>query len=211
MASLGTFKVTDSGVTLSRGRGATKAVVLDVSFKQLEIWAARNKVDTKRLWRRSYGRACKGLRDKFRKVITRGGGVEGVPKFRDFEQFTKELRTATNRTGPMGGVLADRKRIVAFKRGDWQYIGWPDKLAEWAVKFQDGEGGRDAEAFLQDNKSRHHLHKLGIHDIPREYAHNPRRVLPEPFGTYVRKHLDEWAKGAFFKELARQMAKQRFS
>lgn len=208
MASLGTFKNTGSGVTLSR-RGV--GVILDVSYKSLEAWAKKNGIDEKRLWRRSYGRACNGLKAKFKKIMSHGGGVEGVPKFKDFEAFTTELRTATNRTSPMGGVLADKRNIVAYKRGDTQYIGWPDRLAEWAVNFQDAKGGAFAEAFLTDDASRHRLHKLGLQDIPRVYQHNPRRVIPEPFGTYVKKHLEEWAKGSFYKELARQMAKKRFS
>ena len=210
MASLGTFKVSDGGVTLTQGRGAAKAVVLQVSFKELEIWAARNAVDERKLWKRSYGRACKGLRDKFRKVITRAGGVEGVPKFHDFEAFTKELRAKTNKHSPMGGVLADKSRIVAFKRGNAQIIGWPDALEKSAVNFQDAVGGPSADWFLSDSGSRHRIQELGINDIPRTYTHNPRRVIPEPFGSYVRKYLDEWASGSFYKELARQMAKKRF-
>lgn len=205
MARLGTFKLTDSGVTLSR-RGA--GVVLDVSFRELSHWAQRNGVDSTRLFNRSYGRAVRALRDKLRKVMTRAGGVEGVPKFRDFEQFTKELRTARNDTAPMGGILAQRKMIISFKRGDAQIIGWPDDLATWAEKFQDGVG---TDTWLNDNENRHWLHRLGIRDIPRTYTSNPRRVIPEPFLTYVRRHLDEWARGAFYKALARQMAQQKFS
>lgn len=212
MASLGTFKVSDGGVTLSRGRGAAKAVLLEVSFKELELWAARNGVDEKRLWRKSYGRACKGLKDKFQKVVTRAGGVEGVPKFKDFEAFTKELRGKSRppKTAPMGGRLADKKVIVAYKIGNKQIIGWPDGMAKAAVNFQDAVGGKSADFFLSDPKSRRRIHQLGIKDVPRTYAHNPRRIIPEPFGSYVQKHLEEWARGAFYKDLARQMAKKRF-
>ena len=199
-----TINLTGSGAIATTGRGRNKAVILDVSFKELEIWAARNKIDEKRLWNRSYGRACKGLRNKLKKLITRSGGVEGVPKFQDFEAFTNTLRAAKGRTKPMGGILNEPHVIVAYKRGNTQIIGWPDRLAEWAVKFQDAVGNND----LQDNSWRHWVHKLGIKDIPREYTHNPRRVLPEPFGSYTRRHLDEWARGAFYKELARQMAKK---
>lgn len=205
MARLGTFKLTDSGVTLSR---RCAGVVLDVSFRDLEKWAKRNAVDEKRLYAQSYGRAVKGLRDKMRKIMSRAGGVEGVPKFKDFEEFTRQLRTARNDTAPMGGILAQRKMIIAYKRGDTQYIGWPDRLATWAEKFQDGVGSND---WLNDNANRHWLHRKGIHDIPRTYTHNERRVIPEPFLTYVRRHLDEWARGAFYKALARQMAQQKFS
>lgn len=207
MASLGSFSVGSGSVTLTRGRGRNKTVILNVSFKELEVWAAKNKVDEKRLWSRSYGRACKGLRDKLQKVVSNGGGVEGVPKFKDFDAFTNELRAKRGRTKPMGGALAERRVIVAYKLGNKQIIGWPNRLAEWAVKFQDAVGNND----LRSSSWRHWVHKLGIKDIPREYIHNPRRVLPEPFGGYVRRHLKEWARSAFYKELARMMAKKRLT
>ena len=203
MAGLGTIKVGNSGITLSR-RG--QGVVLDMSFRELEVWAARNKIDERRLWTQSFGRACKGLRNKLQKVVSRAGGVEGVPKFKDFEDFTRRLREATHNTRPMGGVLADPHVIVAYKRGNTQYIGWPDRLAEWAVKFQDGEG---SDAPFQSARTRLYWYRLGIKAVPHHYIHNPRPVLPEPFGSYVRKYLLDWAKHIFYKALARQMAKRQ--
>ena len=195
------IKINGENVQLSK-RG--KGVVLDVSFRELEIWAAKNKLDEKLLWYRAYGRAIKGLRNKLQKVITRAGGVEGVPKFKDFEAFTLELRRVQHKTTPMGGILAEPHVIVAYKRGDRQIIGWPDRLADWAVKFQDAVGN---EPFLTSRENRHRLHRLGINDIPRVYTHNPRRVLPEPFATYARANLDDWARHSFFKDLARKMSK----
>lgn len=202
---LGTFSLGGKGVTLTRGRGANKTVVLDVSFKDLERWARRNAVDTKRLMDRSFGRACSGLKKKFQQVVSGAGGVNGVPKFKDFAAFTQELRAARGISSrPMGGVLADKKIIVAFKKNGWQVIGWPDRLAEWAVKFQDAVGG---ESQLNSKTWRHYVHRLGIKDIPRSYERNPRRVIPDPFGASVRKNLKAWVKGEFFKKLARKMAK----
>ena len=49
--------------------------------------------------------------------------------------------------------------------------------------------------------------RKGIKEIPRTYAHNPRKVLPEPFGSYVDAHLEEWAKGAMYKGLAQMYQK----
>lgn len=204
MAKLGTFKVNDGNVTLTRGRGANKAVVLNVSFKELEIWAARNGVNEKKVWNKAWTRAMSTLRNRLQKVISGAGGYDGVPKFTDFEQFTNELRAATHRTTPMGGVLASKKVIIWEKKGKRYYIGWPDRLAEWAVNFQDAVGNDD----LANNDWRHYWHKLGIKDIPREYVHNPRRVLPEPFGAHVDKYLPQWAEGAFYKDLAKQMARR---
>ena len=205
MAKLGTFTVNDGNVTLTRGRGANKTVVLNVSFKELEIWAARNGVDEKKLWTKSYGRACKGLRAKMQKVVSRAGGVEGVPKFHDFEAFTNELRAKRGTSSrPMGGILANKDVIVAYKIGKTQYIGWPDRLAEWAVKFQDAEG----DPYFTSLHRKISFWRLGLHNLPNEYIHNPRRVIPEPFGAYVDKYLDEWAEGSFYKDLAQQMARR---
>jgi len=200
------YTLTDVGVNFSRGRGAAR-VSLVISFKELDAWAKRQQVDVPKLMRRSFGRACSGLKKKFGQVIAGAGGVCGVPKFKDFDEFTNELRALGRRNDPMGGILADKKRIVAFKRGGWQIVGWPDGMADVARKFQDGFGGAESEKFFTDPEWRRVWHRAGIREIPRAYVHNPRRVLPEPFGEYVKAHLDEWARGAFYKELARQMQK----
>ena len=200
--------LTSTGVDFLTGRGKNKTVTLSMTFKELERWAARQKIDTAKLMTRSFGRACAGLKKKFRQVVQNAGGVNGVPKFKDFEEFTNALRSKSGRTSPMGGVLADPALVVAFKRNGWQVIGWPDKLADWAEKFQDG-GDAKAERQMADPSWRSYIHRKGIRDIPRNYAHNPRRVLPDPFGDYVKEHLEEWAKGAFYKELARQFQKAR--
>ena len=198
--------LTDTGVIATAGRGRNKTVTLDISFKELERWAKRVQINERAMWRKAYGRACSALKSRFRKVMTNAGGVEGVPKFRDFEAFTNELRDKRGTSSrPMGGVLANKANIVAFKRNGWQIIGWPDNLADWAVNFQDGVGGQSQ---LDSPTWRHGVHKLGIRDIPRSYAHNPRRVIPQPFGSEVKKHLDEWARGAYYKELAKLMQKE---
>lgn len=200
-------KLTDTNAIVTFGRGKNKTVALDVSFDDLHAWAKRSAVDEKRLWKRSFNSAIKGLKGKFASVMTKAGAVPGFPRFKNFEAFTNELRAKTNRTSPMGGVLADRRRIVAFPRNGWWIIGWPDSLAEWSRKFQEGEGGRFAEAFLTDSQSRARLHRRGIRDIPRVYTHNPRPVFPEPFGGFARANLDNWAQRIFLKNLASLMAK----
>lgn len=200
--------LTSSRAIATTGRGRSKTVVLDVSFKELERWAKKMGLDERKLLSRAFGRAVSGLKAKFRKVISNAGGVEGVPKFRDFEEFTKTLRAATGRTAKMGGVLADKANIVGYKQNGWQIIGWPDRLAEWAVRFQDGVGGESSERYFTDPKYRAAWHRrLKLSDIPRAYVHNPRKVLPEPFGAYVRKNLDTWAQHTYYKDLARRMQK----
>lgn len=199
------LNLTDSGVIATAGRGRNKTVVLEVSFKELEAWAKRVEIDERALWRKSYGRACAALKGRFSKIVRNAGGVEGVPKFHDFEAFTTELRNARGTSSrPMGGVLANKANIVSFKRNGWQVIGWPDALADWAVNFQDAKGDPDFTSMHRKIS----FWRLGLHNIPAEYAHNPRRVLPEPFLTQVRKYLDQWARGVFFKELAKLMQKR---
>lgn len=202
------YSISGSSVVMTRGRGAAR-VELRVSFADLEKWARRMKVDTEKLMKRSFGRACSGLKKKFQQVMSEGGGVLGVPKFRTWEDFTRELRTVEGKAGnPLGGILADKKRIVAFKRNGWQIIGWPDGMAKIAVAWQEGRAAdKIGETFLQEPRVRYALHRKGIRFIPYAYVHNPRRMIPEPFGSFVKAHLEEWARGAFYKELARQMQK----
>jgi hypothetical protein len=201
-AKYGSINLGGRGVIQTFGRGKNKVVGLNVSFRQIERWAKKMKIDTAKVMNCSFGRACSGLKKKFAEIVTGAGGVNGVPKFQDFEAFTKELRAAKGITRPMGGVLADKRHVVAFKRNKKQIIGWPDRLADWAVKFQDAMGDSGQ---LNDRTWRHYVHRLGVRDIPRTYARNPRRIIPQPFGDYVKKNLRDWARGAYYKELARKM------
>lgn len=202
------FTATDTGVRISRGRGAA-AVALDISFKDLERWAKRNGVDTGKLFKRSLGRACSGLKKQLAQIMQQGGGVNGVPRFKDYEAFTAEYRRETDRdpSGPIGGVLADKRRIVAFKRNGYQVIGWPDAIARLAVSFQDGKGGAEAQAWLENPRVRRWVHKAGVASVPRQYEHNPRAVIEPYFHEHVKVNLDDWATKIFYKDLARQMQK----
>lgn len=203
---MASYTVATRGIDISRGRGAAK-VTISVSFKELEAWAKKNALDTSRLMQRSFFWACKGLKDKLKQVMRSGGGVYGVPKFKDFEAFTKELRAASGKKTRMGGVLAEKESFYGGRSGAWYYVGWKDYLAQAAKKFQDGLGGEISERYFTDANYRAMWHRKGLKNVPRSYVHNPRRVLPEPFGSYVRAHLKEWAKGAFYKALAKQMQK----
>ena len=200
------FSIGSSGVNITSGRGSAK-VSITVDFKTLEDWAKKMKIDTAKLMQKSFANACSGLKKKFLKTVQNGGGECGVPKFKDFEEFTKELRqTDGTANRKMGGKLAEKNSIGAWKRNGWQIIGWKDYLADYAVYFQDAVPN-GAEDRLNDNGWRHRLHVKGIKDIPRTYVQNQRQVIPEPFGQYVKDHLEEWAKGSFYKALARQMQK----
>ena len=202
------YALTDSGVSFTKGRGKN-AVALAFSFREIERWAKRMQKDTKELWRLSYGRACAGLKKKFVEVMRKSGGVYGVPKFKDFDEFTKTLRTKFNRSAPMGGMLADASCIVAFKRNGAQVIGWPDYLADTACAFQEGRGGPDAERYFDDPEWRRFWHRAGLRDIPRAYVHNERMVIDPYFVEYVNAYLDEWAKSAYYTGLVKLMQGKR--
>lgn len=201
------ISITESGARISRGRGAG-AVSLDVSFRELEQWARRNRVDTPRIMRISFGRACSGLKKQLAAIMQHGGGINGVPKFSRYERITEEMRIArgVDPSGPIGGVLANRKAIKAWKRNGWQVIGWPDDIDWLAKKFQSGTGGRRDK--FKDEDFREHIHRrFGIKDVPRAYVHNERQVIEPYFHEHVAEKLDDWADNIFYKELARQMQK----
>jgi len=126
------YSLTATGVSFTSGRGKG-AVAIELSFREIDRWAKRMQKDTKELWRLSYGRACAGLKKKFVEVMQKSGGVYGVPKFKDFEDFTKTLRSMSGRTATMGGVLAERENIFAFKKNGAQVIGWHDDMAPSAT------------------------------------------------------------------------------
>lgn len=202
------YSLTDSGVSIRSGRGA-KAVEITLSFKEIEAWAKRMRKDTDQLWRLSYGRAVSGLKKKFIEVMTKSGGVYGVPRFKDFEDFTKQYRALRGRNETMGGVLAERGVIVAFKRNGYQVIGWPDKMETVAESFQEGRGGANAEKWFTDPQWRQSFHRRGLKDVPMAYVHNERMVIEPYFVQYVRDNLDQWAKSAYFTGLAKLMQGKR--
>lgn len=203
---LAKFSIGSSGVDITSGRGNNK-VTLTVDFSSLEKWAKKMKIDTEKLMKQSFANACSGLKTKFLKVVQNAGGICGVPKFKDFDEFTRQLRMIDGSSNKkMGGKLAEKNSIGAWKKNGWQIIGWKDFLATYAVYFQDAIPNK-AEEQLNDNQWRHYLHIKGIIDIPRTYVQNQRQVIPEPFGEYVKQHLVEWARGSFYKSLAKQMQK----
>ena len=202
------FTLTATGVSVTSGRGAN-AVSLVLSFKEIDAWAKRMEKDTKELWRLSYGRACAGLKKKFIEVMQKSGGVYGVPKFKDFEDFTKSLRAMRGNSATMGGVLADRANVYAYKRNGAQVIGWPDRMENSACAFQEGRGGAMAEMWFTDPNCRRSWHQAGLKDVPRAYVHNERMVIEPYFVDYVKKNLDEWAKGAYYTGLVRLMQGKR--
>lgn len=199
------YSIGSSGVNITSGRGKSKTTVT-IDFSELDAWARKMQIDTPKLLEKSFAAACSGLKKKFVKIVQSGGGSSGVPKFKDFDAFTKALRNVDGNNKPLGGKLADKSSVGAWKKNGWQVIGWKDYLSNYAVAFQDALPGK-AEAMLNNSNWRRWLHKRGIKDIPRTYTKNIRRVIPEPFGSYVEANLKTWAMSTFYKSLAKLMSK----
>lgn len=202
------YSLTDTGVRISSGRGAN-AVAIEVSFEKIESWARKMKIDTSAVFKRSFGRACSGLKKQLQVVMREGGGANGVPKFKDWTDFTRQMRERQTwrQHKSMGGVLADPRRIVAFRRNGYQVVGWPDALAAFAIKFQDGYDAT-SERQLSDSSWRHWVHaKMRVDDVPNVYAVRRREVIEPHFREHVAENLDKWANAIYFKDLARAMRK----
>lgn len=200
------WSIRGESVIMTQGRGKNATVAMQVDFSTLDKWAKRQMIDVPKITRRSFGRSAEGLRKQLVYIMAHGGSSSrGVPEFHPLESFTELVRSKRGWTGrPIGGILADKKRIVKFGHGMRQVIGWPDKLAKWAIRFQDGDP--DDLDSLRNKYERQDLHKLGIKDIPYDYITHPRPVMT-PFGNHVNKHLRDWARGAYYKELAKQFRK----
>lgn len=198
------YSVDSGAVVKTSGRGASR-VTLRVDFKDIERWARRMQADTPRLMALSFGRACKGLKDKLHEVIKSRGGVYGVPKFVDFEEFTKEKRAKGGITTPMGGLLAEKGSLGAWGKGTNWVVGYKDHFEEPSIAFQEGKGGPKAEQWFTDPEYRQTWHKEGFANIPREYTHNKREVMPQPFGRYIDANMTIWAREVYYKSLCKLM------
>lgn len=118
--------------------------------------------------RAAFGAAATRARKRLVKAMRQAGGVYGVPAMAPHHSISTYLRPGQK----MGGVLADDRRIVKFKRGpDEQVIGWPDPLAKWAVRFQEA----DTHAMTKGDRS--FLHWRGVRDIPGTYSRPERDVI----------------------------------
>lgn len=126
-----------------------------------------------RTMRAAFGAAAKRARKRFIKVMRRAGGVYGVPQMAPHHEISSILRPSQK----MGGVLAEADRIVMFKVDpDTQYIGWPDALAKWAVKFQ------TAETKVFTPGTRQWMHRKGVRVVPITYQ-RPERDVVESFAA----------------------------
>lgn len=62
------YSIGSAGVSITSGRGASKTTI-EVSFKALDDWAKKMRIDAEKLMKQSFANACSGLKKKFIQVI----------------------------------------------------------------------------------------------------------------------------------------------
>lgn len=147
--------------------------------------------------RAAFGAAAKRARKRLVKVMRQAGGVYGVRGMPPHHEISTYLRPGQK----MGGVLADDKRIVMFKRNpDEQVIGWPDALAKWAVKFQ------EANTHAMTDGERGYLRGRGVRDIPAMYSRPDRDVI-NSFAENLAREWPDMVRAMFEKYYSSRMRK----
>lgn len=147
--------------------------------------------------RAAFGAAAKRARRRLVKVMRRAGGVYGVPAMAPHHEMSTYLRPGQK----MGGVLADDRRIVMFRRGqDEQVIGWPDALAKWASNFQEA----DTHPFT--DAQRKWMHKRGVPDVPFTYA-RPERDVIDSFAANLAAEWSDMVRAMFEKYYSARIKK----
>jgi len=173
-------------------------VKLDVQLTPASLRHLRSlERDFPRTMRSAFGAAAKRARSRFVKVMRSAGGVYGVPNMAPHHEISDTLRPGQK----MGGVLADKARIVMYKIDpDTQYVGWPDALAKWAVKFQTAE----VNAFTPGTRKL--MHRRGVRVVPTTYQ-RPERDVVSSFAGHLAGDWPGLVLGMFDKYYRSRMAK----
>ena len=150
-----------------------------------------------RTMRAAFGAAAKRARRRFQKLMRAGGGMYGVSPLAPHHSISTYLRPGQK----MGGRLADRRRIVMFKRSpDEQVIGWPDALAKWAVRFQDASTRAMTKGEID------YLRGRGLRGVPSTYS-RPDRDVVNPFAADLARDWPGLVLEAFEKKYMSYRAK----
>lgn len=153
---------------------------------------------TPRAFRAAHGIAANRAANALRNVMQRGGNEKyRVPTFAARHWLTLAIRGAKSRAG---GVLADRRRIVRFRRGEGQVIGWPDRLASWASTYQDAVR-RPVTRGERRGLYAFYGRRLGGAKVP-DWYEKPARPVVEPFTAYLADAFPGYVRAAFDKKVA---------
>jgi len=187
-------------------------VEIRISTKEIERRARRLRDQMPAIRARAFKTQMKTILGQMKKAMRQGGGVYGVQKFADYEQFTKDLRSATGKNGRMGGRLADDHvfrydALTPFSSARPKVrIGWLEQMTESALNFQIGKGNSTDPFTVANN--RHYWHKvLATETLPSAYVHKERQLIV-PFERHVHENLQKWIDGYVKKTLAHQIAKE---
>lgn len=145
-------------------------------------------------------------KNRLASVVAMGGGKYGVQSWDDPARMTRALTWRTK----SGGVLGEKNRIVRFRQGNAQIIGWPSKLDPYSEQFQQAE----QRAFNPLEKSIiiKRLYARGVRPdtvkaIMAETYNRPARNTVSPFiinaQTWIAPEFKKRADRALAKELAK--------
>lgn len=131
---------------------------------------------------RGIGRAGATIRSKLRKLMRKGGGSDGVDKFKPHALYTQILHPQRK----LGGKLAETTAIQMYKQGKAKMtIGFVSGLASWARPFQEKESRPFSDG------ERKYMHKFGLSAMS-GYV-RPARNLIEPFTVNYSHEFMKWA------------------
>ena len=155
-----------------------------------------------RLFRAAHGAAARRARNRLRKVMSAGGGMYGVPKLADRHEMTLLLRPGSK----LGGKLAEKSVIVMGRLGNGQWIGWPDRLAEWASGWQ----GAQRKPMLDSQKWALHrrCRALNGYHIP-DFYNRPARMVIDPCAEQLAKDFPELVAEMYGKYMKNALKKGR--
>lgn len=150
-----------------------------------------------RTMRAAFGAAATRAQRRLRKAMRQGGGVYGVERMAPHHEISTTLRPGQR----MGGVLAEKERIVKYKiDADTQYIGWPDALAKWASRFQESA----TSTFTPG--TRRWMHTRGVRVVPQVYQ-RPERDVVQSFADHLAGEWPGMVLAMFDKYYKSRMAK----
>jgi len=130
---------------------------------------------------RGLGRSASIIRGKIRKVMRKGGGIEGVAGFEPHSELTKVLHG--NRK--IGGMLAKSSAIQMYKNGKNAFtIGFISPLQQYAMDFQ------TAESRPMEKQERNLFYRKGVEKPLPEYNRPNRDVIQ----SFAHKYSGEFVR-----------------
>jgi hypothetical protein len=146
------------------------------------------------------GRAASVVKRRVRYAMSNGGGYAGVPTFAPLQPLTVALKGRSD----IGGVLADPLKIVMYRLGFTQVVGWPNKMQGIASAFQSAEM-RPTEKW---ERKYIHIRAPEFGSVPTYMR--PARPVIEPLSAAVASEYPKWIMGAATKIIGKKLAKKGF-